>query len=354
MLPREHFRNDENKKVTLQDVYSEFNDVIAKKYKITQFRSRKVTKMYAFDDKDIPVEAEYLEVLYSATHSALPSELTSGNTFQQVLGANTSGLENLLLGLKLMGPQWLTIKNPEVSNPPVSWCKIELIVNKAMSQISLDSSQKPSPDFTLLSLNVKTFVNPSTKLNEIIGISCLVNSSFNFDKTNNKTKYDSHFCAITRPSSNCGVNLPYDFTPKMALKNYKKTRVEVMNSERELLNFFMAKLHQIDPDIIVGHDIYHFDYDLFLSRFAHYKIAMSWSKLGRLKRSGIPNKAKDKMGLCGRLVCDYKAIEQRVNPRQELRFNSAFGADSKKVSLRSGTTLTAQLLQFVYTTLETD
>ncbi|CAG2165802.1 unnamed protein product [Oppiella nova] len=312
LLPREHFLDDETQKVTLQDVYNEFNDVIAKKYKISQFKSRKVTKKYSFDNKDIPAEAEYLEVLYPATHSPLPPNLTSGKTFRHVFGVNTSGLENLLLDCKLVGPQWLTIKNPEIADPPVSWCKLELIVNKASAQISVDTEQKASPDFTLVSLNMKTFVNPNTKLNEIISISCLVNSSFNFHKPNVKTKYDSHFCVITKPSNNCGVTLPYDFSPKMALKNYHKTKVEPMNSERELLNYFMAKILQLDPDIIVGHDIYHFDYDLLLSRFAHYKISMSWSKLGRLKRSGVPNKAKDKGGLCGRIVCDIKISSKEL------------------------------------------
>ncbi len=312
LLPRDHFLNDSKRKVTLQDVYNEFNDDIAKRFKITQFRSRKVTKKYSFDNPDIPSEAEYLEILYSANHSALPSDLTSGNTFRHVFGANTSGLENLMLDCKLIGPQWLTIRNPEISDPPVSWCKIELIVNKANAQIKVDSEQKPSPDFTLISLNIKTFLNPNTKLNEIIAISCLVNSSFNFDKTSIKSKYDSHFCVITKPSNSCGVNLPYDFTPKMALKNYHKTKVDPMSSERELLNYFMAKLHQLDPDIIVGHDIYHFDYDLLLSRLAHYKIQMSWSKLGRLKRLGIPNKAKDKNGLCGRLLCDIKISSKEL------------------------------------------
>lgn len=45
-----------------------------------------------------------------------------------------------------------------------------------------------------------------------------------------------------------------------------------MESERSLLGFFLAKIGQIDPDIIVGHDITGFDIDVLLHRMVQNKI----------------------------------------------------------------------------------
>lgn len=308
LLPRETYKNDSQKKVTFQDVYNEFAEELSKQYKITEFRSRKVTKKYAFEKQGVPAEADYLEVLYPSKFQALPMDI-EGNTFSHVFGTNTSSLEKLLIDCKMKGPSWLSIKNPEISNPPVSWCKYELIINKPNAQIHVEEEQAPAPEFTLVSLNLRTYFSTKTRHNEIIAISCLVNKSFKFDKSNEK--YDSHFCAITKPPSNGDINLPYDFNQTMALKGYTKTKVFPLNSERELLNFFMARFHQIDPDIVVGHDIYDFDYELLLSRFNYYKIA-TWSKLGRLKRSDLPAKTKEKHNLAGRLVCDIKLSSKEL------------------------------------------
>lgn len=325
LLPREHFLNDKASKVTLEDVYDEFKE-LAKKLKIGEFRSRKVVKKYAFELANIPAEAEYLEVLYSGNFQPLPQNYHSGNTYRHVFGANSSILENLILDLNLNGPEWLIVKNAAMVETPVTWCKYELSVNNHF-QISVEAeSQTPQPEFTLLSLNFKTFANTITKQNEIIAISCLVNRSYKFEQasmTSNQAmkpnivanvppKYDSHFCMITRPSPNTGIEMPIDFTAKMALKEYSKTTIMPMNSERELLNFFLAKFHQIDPDIIIGHDIFAFDYDLLLGRFAYYKIQGLWSKLGRLKRSGLPIRTKDKHLLAGRLICDIKIMAKEL------------------------------------------
>lgn len=50
--------------VKMIDVYNEFNDKIADKFKIMKYGSKKVTKNYAFDIADIPDSSEYLEITY--------------------------------------------------------------------------------------------------------------------------------------------------------------------------------------------------------------------------------------------------------------------------------------------------
>ncbi len=339
LLPRERLLDDKTRRVTLNDVYEEFRDRVAPRLKIAEFRSRRVVKRYAFELANIPAEAEYLEVKYSGAYQPLPPAYHTGNTYRHVFGAGASILERLILTLGLAGPGWLVLKNATLTEAPVTWCKIELAVN-GQAQISVEGGAgtagstdtplkppRPSPDFTLLSLNFKTFANPETRQNEIVAISCLANRSFKFeqsstssssnqalkhDPTSTPAKYDSHFCMITRPSAKAGIQLPIDFTPKMALKEYRKTTLSVHSSERELLSCFLAKFHQLDADIIVGHDVFAFDYDLLLSRFAHFKVQNLWSKLGRIRRTGLPIRTKDKHLLAGRLVCDVKILAREL------------------------------------------
>jgi hypothetical protein len=60
-------------------------------------------------DPDVPVEAEYLKVVYSAEFPALPSDL-AGRSFKRVFGATQSCMELFLLKRDLMGPCWLNVK----------------------------------------------------------------------------------------------------------------------------------------------------------------------------------------------------------------------------------------------------
>lgn len=53
-----------NEDVTMMDVYKEFNEKIAERYKILQYKSRKVERNYAFSIQDVPVTSEYLEIVY--------------------------------------------------------------------------------------------------------------------------------------------------------------------------------------------------------------------------------------------------------------------------------------------------
>lgn len=317
ILPRKYFLNDPNRLVDIEDVFKEFEEQIAPQMKIKQFRSRKVTKKYCFDYVDnVPNESEYLEIVYSAKYSAISEKFLNGNSYRHIFGVNNSILENFILDLNLMGPGWLLLKNPDISDVSISWCKVELTITKPLKQVSvLPEPFPPTPPLTILSLCFKTIVQPETKTTNIVAISCLVNRKFFFDNAFNKDsidKFDQHFCIITTIDGKNSQQLPFDFNKKMALKDYHKTRIDVMNSERELLMFFTAKFQQIDPDIIVGHDVFNFDYDILLQRFAHYKISLHWSKFGRLKCSGLPVRNKDKQLLTGRLICDIKIISREL------------------------------------------
>lgn len=270
VYPRTHFKSDPNTVVTMDDVEEEIKKILFK-HKIKNFRSKTTAKNYAFE-KDIVTKSDYLEVHFKPlVNLNLPSDL-NGDTFSHVFNYNQSSLERFILDLKLKGPAWLKIKNPDLSSPPISWCKFEYILEKPFTQIQINTDeqliQKEVP-LSFMTFSIKTYLN-SNKLkgeqNEILSISCLVNGEYYISKNNDKSipKVTDHFCLITKPSGS-NITLPYNFEKEVD-KRYKKTKVKVCNSEREMISLFIVRLFQNDPDILIGHDIQKFDLDILLNR----------------------------------------------------------------------------------------
>ncbi|XP_060090074.1 DNA polymerase alpha catalytic subunit [Heteronotia binoei] len=287
--------------VTMMDVYQEFNDKIAEKYKIMKFKSRKVEKNYAFEIPDVPAKSDYLEVRYSADFSRLPQDL-KGETFSHVFGANTSSLELFLMSRKIKGPSWLEIKNPQLLNQTVSWCKVEVAALKP-DLVDVVKDLSPPP-LVIMSLSMKTVQNTKTHQNEIMAIAVLVHHKFCLDKAPPEPPFQTHFCVISKPND---CIFPYDFKEAAKTKNAK---IEIAGTERMLLGFFLAKVHKIDPDVIVGHNIYGFDMEVLLQRINICKVP-HWSKIGRLRRSVMPKLGgrsgfAERNAACGRMICDVE------------------------------------------------
>uniref|UniRef100_A0A803T2M0 DNA polymerase n=1 Tax=Anolis carolinensis TaxID=28377 RepID=A0A803T2M0_ANOCA len=306
LLPRESRINMSSGKetkdtVTMKDVYEEFNDHVAEKYKIMKYKSKKVEKKYAFEIPDVPANSDYLEVRYLAEFPRLPQDL-KGETFSHVFGTNTSSLELLLMNRKMKGPGWLEIKNPQLLTQPVSWCKVELI---ALKPDFVNVVKDPSlPPLVVMSLSMKTVQNTKTHQNEIMAITALVHHKFCLDKAPPVPPFQTHFCVISKPND---CIFPYDFKETA---RHKKAKIEIATTERTLLGFFLAKIHKIDPDVIVGHNIYGFDLELLLQRINFGKVP-HWSKIGRLRRSNMPKLGgrsgfAEKSATCGRMVCDVE------------------------------------------------
>ncbi|XP_056414766.1 DNA polymerase alpha catalytic subunit [Hyla sarda] len=287
--------------VTMMNVYQEFSDSIANKFKIMKFKSKKLEKSYAFEIPGVPASSEYLEVRYSADLPQLPQDL-KGETFSHVFGTNTSSLELLLLSRKIKGPSWLEIKSPQLNSQPISWCKVEAIVTKP--DLVNVVKHMPAPPVVVLSLSMKTVQNAKTHQNEIVALAALVHHKFPVDKAPPQPPFQSHFCVLTTPSD---CIFPYDH--KEALKR-KNVNLEIALTERTLLGFFLAKIHKIDPDVIVGHDIYGFDLEVLLQRINLCKVPF-WSKIGRLRRSTMPKLGgrsgfAERNAACGRIICDIE------------------------------------------------
>lgn len=305
LLPREFRVNPKTGEasdtpVGMMEVYQEFND-LSEKFKIMKFKSKKVEKNYAFEIPDVPTQCEYLEVRYSAEYPPLPSDL-KGATFSHVFGTNTSSLEHFLLSRKIKGPCWLDIKTPQLMSQPVSWCKVEALALRT-DLISVVRDLAPPP-VTVMSISLKTVQNPKTHQNEIVSLAALIHCRFHMDKAPPQPPYQTHFCVVTKPTD---CIFPYDFKEAVRKKNGK---VEIATTERTLLGFFLAKMHKIDPDVLVGHDIFGFDLEVLLQRINVCKVP-HWSKIGRLRRTNMPklggrSSFAEKSATCGRLVCDVE------------------------------------------------
>lgn len=287
--------------VSMKDVYEEFDEKIATKYKIMKFKSKPVEKNYAFEIPDVPEKSEYLEVKYSAEIPQLPQDL-KGETFSHVFGTNTSSLELFLMNRKIKGPCWLEVKSPQLLNQPISWCKVEAMALKP-DLVNIIKDVSPPP-LVVMAFSMKTMQNAKNHQNEIIAVAALVHHSFALDKAAPKPPFQSHFCVVSKPKD---CIFPYAFKEVIEKKNVK---VEVAATERTLLGFFLAKVHKIDPDIIVGHNIYGFELEVLLQRINVCK-APHWSKIGRLKRSNMPKLGGrsgfgERNATCGRMICDVE------------------------------------------------
>uniref|UniRef100_A0A7N8Y114 DNA polymerase alpha catalytic subunit n=1 Tax=Mastacembelus armatus TaxID=205130 RepID=A0A7N8Y114_9TELE len=305
ILPREYKVNPKTGEVSdcpvgMMDVYQEFNE-LSEKFKIMKFKSKKVEKNYAFEIPDVPSQCEYLEVRYSAEFPALPSDI-KGATFSHVFGTNTSSLEHFLLSRKIKGPCWLDIQTPQLNSQPVSWCKVEAVALRS-DLVTVVKDLSPPP-LTVMSISLKTTQNPKTHHNEIVSLAALIHYQFHMDKAPPKPPYQNHFCVVSKPAD---CIFPYDFKEAVRKKNGK---VEIAATERTLLGFFLAKMHKIDPDVLVGHDIFGFDLEVILQRINVCKVP-HWSKIGRLRRANMPKLGgrgafAEKNATCGRLVCDVE------------------------------------------------
>lgn len=304
LLPKESASDDAEEMAVMKTVYNEFTQ-IAERHRIEEFKTKVTTKLYAFGKKGVPAEARYLEILYPAHYPALPSDL-SGKTFSAAFGMNTSSLEALLINQKLKGPCWLELRNPVPPSVPVSWCKVEVVLNKP-ENVVVSKAEAPPP-LVAATLSLRTVHNPVTSQNEVVAVSVLAHHAFPIDKQAPQPPYQTHFCALSKPS---GTIFPYRFMNEVA--NFKNTSLEVMDSERSLLTFLIAKLQRLDPDILIGHDIQSFDLDVLLHRMLTLKIS-NWSRLGRLKRgnAGALGKTADKQITPGRLVCDAKVSAREL------------------------------------------
>ncbi|CAH8663099.1 unnamed protein product [Schistosoma bovis] len=366
LLPRTSSPED-GELPTVKDVYMEFRDLTSQ-FKIGKFRCKTTQKRYAFEYADVPETSDYLEVRYAASYSALPADL-QGKTFSHVFGTNTSFLENLVLDLQLRGPCWLEIKDASQVQPQISWCQIDyeviwrsgsgcpitklstVIESQKLSSDNTPDLMKvpPAPPLCLAAINIKSVTQKHSSHSEVISIGLLIDNAYLLDKPIEKSLFQTHYLVLAPPKD---AALPYDLRTKLpaygaqysppsstwlssnsgvsstpsTVEKYKDRSngdssgaggVDVEPNERALLGRFLTRLHKLDPDIIIGHDLWGHQIELLIQRLNANKVP-HWHRVGRLRRSvNFPMNLNSRSWIIrhsmpGRLVCDTKVSAREL------------------------------------------
>ncbi|KAF4610852.1 hypothetical protein D9613_006632 [Agrocybe pediades] len=285
------------------DVDDDF-DLMRKQLKIKSYRSKFVKRKYAFGEKDISRgETQWMKVVYGYNEPAVPMNAESQN-IAQILGTNTSAFELLVLKRKIMGPCWITIKNPQIDHKGVSWCKLEATVSNPKDFNPFPdtdlSAPKDQPPMNIMSLSVRTIVNHQENKREVVCATARVWHNISIDDPTPPEKMKCTVHTYVRPLD----TFPPNFE-KLAKSNGRGL-IQPMKNERMLLSSLLMTIYKSDPDIIVGHDFLGVSLDVLLNRMRDLK-ADHWSRLGRFRRSKWPNIGRQGSNLKflnGRLLCD--------------------------------------------------
>ena len=300
---------------------------------VDQYTMKPVYRKYCFERNDIPSGGQYvIKLKYSYLNSALPSDI-KGETFCGALGTQTNALEHLLVKSKIMGPSWLALHNAEIvpqatlkdKEAMKSWCKLEVNLQnghksvrnptlEAIEALGLDGQQRVPPTVIVAALKLQTVVNHKTNANEICSASVVYLQDVRVDVgTDCRAKVTDmpcewekkarHFSLVRKLS---GGNWPSGWEQHVANENKtnnvaKRTKSIVLSAqadERGLLSILLARLSQIDADVICGHNVAGFDVDVLLNRLRENKVA-HWSRIGRLKRTRFPNLSGGNQGSFG-------------------------------------------------------
>ena len=300
---------------------------------VDKYTMKPVYRKYCFERNDIPSGGQYvIKLKYSYLNSALPSDI-KGETFCGALGTQTNALEHLLVKSKIMGPSWLALHNAEIvpqatlkdKEAMKSWCKLEVNLQnghksvrnptlEAIEALGLRGQQRDPPTVIVAALKLQTVVNHKTNANEICSASVVYLQDVQVDVgTDCRAKVTDmpcewekkarHFSLVRKLS---GGNWPSGWEQHVANENKtnnvaKRTKSIVLSAqadERGLLSILLARLSQIDADVICGHNVAGFDVDVLLNRLRENKVA-HWSRIGRLKRTRFPNLSGGNQGSFG-------------------------------------------------------
>uniref|UniRef100_A0A0K8W209 DNA polymerase n=2 Tax=Bactrocera latifrons TaxID=174628 RepID=A0A0K8W209_BACLA len=318
LLPRKYLldpitKEPTDKLVQLSDLYKEFDEEISVELKLDGFRSRKVTKNFGNHSIgiDVPQVCDYMEIHYDGKKPP-PNLKKKYNSIAHIFGANTTALERFLLDRKIKGPCWLTLNQFSVNPAPISWCNSDVTVNDPKSIILTEEPKPaPPPPLTLLTLNVRTALNPKTLKNEICMISMLVHNRFHIDRRAPQPAFNRSMCGITRP-----IMAAWPFDLKAKLAKFKAINVVKHDNERALLMWFLAMYQQVDADLIVTFDAIDCQLDVITDRISALKVPQ-WSRLGRVRLSAHGSGRKWLDFFAGRMVCDVKrtASEEKIKAR---------------------------------------
>jgi len=272
------------------------------KFSFTWIKQMK-KKKYAFELPISYQERDYFLLKYGFEIPALPHDL-KGKTFDYVLGTTHSALELFMLKRKIRGPQWLLIKRDDYmpAKGRKSWCPYEFLVEKKKNVHIISKEMNiPTPPLKTLAFSLKTLKHESSKKQELIMISCLFTQDVFLDNSSRNQSRSSVFSLIRKLDTK---PLPPGLEARFKSQN---RNVKIVPNEYGLLELFINRINALDPDILIGHDLYSNLFEKILSRIQDKKMN-NWSRLGRLQKIAPPkgnsNLFKTRYATVGRLLCD--------------------------------------------------
>jgi DNA polymerase alpha subunit A len=157
--------------------------------------------------------------------------------------SGASALELFLLKRKLMGPCWITVRRPKMNPGQVSWCRVEIAIASPKDvERTPQGEGGPAPPMTSLSVSIKTAVNPSTHMHEVVMLSGVVHHKIESDAdSDTNPKYMKRFTFIRQLGVSCGPTYPATFPHDLA-KSASEARFTSCSNERALLSLFFARL----------------------------------------------------------------------------------------------------------------
>eukprot|EP01022_Parablepharisma_sp_SALTPOND_P003542 TRINITY_DN1143_c0_g1_i1.p1 TRINITY_DN1143_c0_g1~~TRINITY_DN1143_c0_g1_i1.p1 ORF type:complete len:1280 (+),score=197.21 TRINITY_DN1143_c0_g1_i1:7245-11084(+) len=295
-------------------MFMELEELRKKKYPgIQKWRTKIVTRKYNFELPIMQGENKFLKAKYSYKYPALPSEL-SGENFACVLGTTTSMLENLLIKRKFWGPSWIKLKKYTVPSKKASWCRFEIAVDSPKDIIvESKESRREAPPLSILSLSIKHYNDRKSGKNAIAVITGLLDENVSMDKPAQTNRVNPIRFSLACP---CGSHhLPADLSRQARIA---KVNVTDLPNEKNMLTTFLTKMVQLDPDAIVGHDLYGHTLDLIISRIRYFNIS-ALSQIGRLKAVSLPKTYSSyqcRVATVGRLLCDTFLSAKDMLPKE--------------------------------------
>ena len=242
-----------------------FNEVqqLCKRHRIQKFGCKRVDRSYAFEEAEVPHSASYLKLVYSAEYPALPND-ASGTYFRRLFGTHTSALELLLRKRKVMGPCWLKLSGAKPASASNSWCKYEVLL-QGRKAVQVLERPPPPPPLVVASLHLQTVLN-AKHVPEVAIASVITHTSVAVDGATARPTALTSFSVVRKLEQR---TWPWDLQRTVAAD--KRLKLEVCPSERALLNFLVAKLHGLDADVLVGHNIAAHDVAVLLQRMQAHR-----------------------------------------------------------------------------------
>jgi DNA polymerase alpha subunit A len=287
---------------SFSDVSQEIKEI--RQETIPKYRVKEVKRQYYFDQQFPQGINNYLKMQYSYSYPPFQQNRLKGKTYSNIFGNSTKAIENFLIQTKIMGPCWMKIHKThfkESSSDFLSAKKSttqlgEFIINnyKNITPLTDEQITYPLPSLIITSIRIQRIKDNKEK-KSIIAISSITHNNININKVTESDQYINYIFIKDSFNNKDIININDNDINK-------KQQITIVRdiTEHTLLLKFTEHLKEIDPDVIIGHDIDN-DIQTIIERMSDCKLYNSFY-LGRLEHNY--KKFNNNHTTTGRLICN--------------------------------------------------